>query len=274
MQKTARRIMLKKRPSAIFRLQTLTQHWVEEVDLVLNYRSNVSALVNKLYARVPEEARSELAGFIADSKYHHVVKLCDNVYLKEWLKQRFLQVVRSIEVGHHPEQPEALRRTATSTLATWLRRSPQLRENFAAVVGECFYATVPRVWHAAKLEMVLDTVVPRQFRTPHFFEKILRQAPHLTAVAAQHVQEDRHLMQLSRTQCRYVAALPGGWFSLYPKSERGEQINGLFEMMGTLDHYDPDMMRVALKMQDHALAVQTELPTGFDVAPPLAPPML
>lgn len=259
-----RRLMLTARPSSIFRLQNLTPDWLQDIEHIMLYPSDMGALLNNLYASAPAKARQRLAYFISNSRYHHSVKSCDDVYLTEWMQQRFLQVVRSIEAGHLPEQRDGLRRTSTSVLSTWLRNNTHLRENFATLVGECFYMCVPRVWHADKLEMVLDTVVPRQFRTQWFYEKILGNAPHLTVVAARHVQEDRHIMQLSRTQCRYAAALPGGWFALYPQSARGEKINGLFGMMGTLDHYDPDMLRGALNMQNYPAVEQAELPAGFD----------
>ncbi len=259
-----RRLMLTARPSSIFRLQNRTPDWLQDIEHIMLYPSDMGVLLNNLYASAPANARQRLAFFISNSRYHHTVKSCDDVYLLEWMQQRFLQVVRSIEAGHLPEQRDSLRRTSTSVLSTWLRSNPRLRENFAALVGECFYMTVPRIWPADKLGMVLDTVVPRQFRTPLFYEKILENAPHLTVVAARHVQEDRHIMQLSHTQCRYAAALPGGWFALYPASERREKINGVFQVMGTLDHYNPDLLRVALNMQEPPVSVQTELPVGFD----------
>ena len=266
MNPTTRRLMLTARPSSIFRLQNQTPDWIQDLEHLAVYPSDMGPLLNKLYACVPSDMRERLAYRIANSRYHHAVKACDDTYLTEWLQQRFLQVVNSVQAGHLPEQREHLRRTATSALSTWLRNHPNLRENFASLVGECFYMTVPRAWPADQLAMVVDTVVPRQFRTAMFYEKILGNAPHLTVVAAGHVQEHCHIMQLSRTQCRYAAALPGGWFALYPESELGEQINGLFQMMGTLDHYDPNMLRVALGMQAARGVPQIALPAGFDAA--------
>lgn len=263
MNPTTRRLMLTARPSSIFRLQSQTTTWIEDLEHLAEYPSDMGPLLNKLYARTPTDERQRLAWRIANSRYHHAVKVCDDIYLTEWLQQRFLQVVSSIQAGHSCEQRENLRRTATSALSTWLRNQPLLRDNFASIAGVCFYLTVPKVWRADKLEMVLDTVVPRQFRTPQFYENVLGNVPHLTVVAARHVQEHAHIMQLSPTQCRYAAAMPGGWFALYPQSEYGEQINGLFEVMNTLGHYDPDMLRTALDLQAPAL-VQMELPEHFD----------
>lgn len=263
MNPTTRRLMLTARPSSIFRLQAQTPDWIQDLTHLAEYPSDMGRLLNKLYAHTPLPERQRLAWRIANSRYHHVVKTCDAIYLTEWLQPRFLQVVSSVQAGHLPEQRESFRRTTTSVLSTWLRNQPHLRDNFASIAGVCFYLTVPRTWPAAQLEMVLDTVVPRQFRTPQFYEKILGHAPHLTVVAAQHVQEHAHIMQLSPTQCRYAAAMPGGWFALYPQSKYAEQINGLFEVMNTLGHYDPDMLRAALNLQAPTL-VQMELPENFD----------
>lgn len=264
MNPTTRQAMLKARPSAIFRLQAQTSTWLADTEHLMDFPSDMGPLFNKLYACTSRDKRFGLAFFLSRSKYHHVVKSCDEVYLTQWLEQRFAQVADSMKMGHLPEQRESLRRTTTSVLSTWLREQPSLRSDFAALVGECFYMTVPRTWAADKLEHALETVIPRQFRTPLFYEKILGNAPHLMVVSARHVQEHRHIMQLSRTQCRYAAALPGGWHALYPQSEHAEKINSVFEIMGTLDHYDPDALRTALGMQSVPTIIQAELPAGFD----------
>lgn len=266
MNPTTRKAMLKARPSSIFRLQAQTSTWLADTEQLMAFPSDMGALLNKLYDRTPSNQRANFAFFLSNSKYHHVVKSCDEEYLTVWLQQRFSQVVNSMKAGHLPEQRDSLRRTATSVLSTWLRESPHLRNDFAALVGECFYMNVPRVWPADKLEHALETVIPRQFRTPLFYEKILGNAPHLTVVSARHVQEHRHIMQLSRTQCRYAAALPGGWRALYPQSVHAEQINSVFEVMGTLDYYDPDTLRTALGMQSVPTTIEAELPAGFDTA--------
>lgn len=235
--------------------------WLDALKAVAEQPAHVSKVLSKHYHTLAPQLRAKAAVIIAGSASGDHMTSPDATYLYAWLHHSLLNIGRQVDYSGLGQGPVG--GMTASVLSAWLREQPSLCASLAAGCGEAFNQTHLYSYPAHTMERMLNSMVPRKYRTATFYVSLLETLPQLLPVAAMHLDETACLRQLDSAQCKLAATI--GWDALYPTSVRSASVNAALNTMATLDVYDTMFLRASLALEPPPQLDTLQLPS--DLAP-------